>query len=116
MIASSHRRPSGGKEDVIWTKAYYCMVSTTKEGFFQRPSTAVREIRGKDGYSDSRHLVEFIYQVDLPKSDRLRQHDAIVAILDRAGENEGISLEDALNIAQTHLYSENVIERSVWVN
>jgi len=116
MIASSRLHPAGGKEDVIWTKAYYCLVSTSKEGLFQRHSTTVREIRGKDGYSDSRRLVEFIYQLDLPKSDRLREHDAIVAILDRAGGNEGVSLEDALNEAQAHLYSENVIERSVWVN
>jgi hypothetical protein len=105
MITSNTFYPFGGKVATIETPAFVCMVSTAKEGLFQKQSVRISDCA--NGVSNRRVVAKFLYNPVLSKQDRLGLHDAVVASIDELGMS-GYSLKDALQNLFERLKEEGI--------
>ena len=105
MITSNTKYPFGGKVATVETPAFCCMISTAKEGFFQKQSVMFSDISA--GMQSRRHVAKLIYNDILGSKERLGLHDAITSHLDAAGMG-GQSLTEALRTLFDGLKTEGV--------
>lgn len=94
MITSNTRYPFGGKVATVETPSFNCMISTAKEGIFQKQSVVFFDISA--GMDNRRSVAKLIYNNILSKEQRLQLHDIMVGVIDESGMN-GVSLYDTLN-------------------
>jgi hypothetical protein len=93
MITSNTRYPFGGKVATVETPSFNCMISTAKEGVFQKQSVVFFDINA--GMDNRRPVAKLIYNNVLSKEQRLQFHDIIVGVIDESGMN-GLSLLETL--------------------
>jgi hypothetical protein len=100
MIASTQDYPFGGRVTVIRTPKFVCMVSTAKEGIFQKQSTMIAEC--SEDLSERRHVGKIVYSDSLRTTDRLRIHDVIVTGFNEIG-SDGSSFPYILGVVCSQL-------------
>jgi hypothetical protein len=105
MITSNTKYPLGGKVATVETPSFCCMISTAKEGIFQKQSVMFSDV--SQGMQSRRHVAKLLYNDILDSNARLGLHDAITAHLDAAGMT-GQSLTDALRSLFEGLSAEGV--------
>ena len=100
MIASSRNYPFNSRVTTIHTVMFSCIVSTSKEGLFQKCSTMVLEM--PPGMLEPRRAVaKIIYTKSLRPTDRLKLHDIISNSIDETGAVT--TLGNALDIVSMFL-------------
>ena len=105
MITSNTFYPFGGKVATLETPSFICMVSTAKEGFFQKQSVRISDCA--NGMSTRRVVAKLLYNSVLSKQDRLGLHDMLVASIDELGMG-GYSLKEALQTLFERLKGEGI--------
>jgi len=105
MITSNTNYPFGGKVAVVETPSFCCMISTAKEGVFQKQSVMFSDV--SDGMQQRRHIAKLLYNDVLDSSQRLGLHDAITAHIDAHGM-AGRTLSDTLRELFDGLHKEGV--------
>ncbi len=107
MVASSHNYPYFSRVTTIQTALFCCMVSTVKDGFFERQSTIVLEMASPDSVKPRRGVARFIYTPAMGSLERLKLHDLFVKTLDRAGQTS--SLSTAIGVASEVFRNNGVV-------
>jgi hypothetical protein len=93
MITSNTCYPFGGKVATVETPSFNCMISTAKEGIFQKQSVVFFDISA--GMDNREPVAKLIYIDTVSTKERLHLHDIIVSMIDAAGRS-GLSFQDAL--------------------
>ena len=93
MITSNIRYPFGRKVAMLETPSFNCMIKTSKDSLFTKQS-AKFSVFG-EGVMSHRHIAKLLFNDHLDQAERLRLHDIIAGLVDKAGTN-GKPLRDAL--------------------
>ena len=112
MIVSNRKHILGAKCATIHTDMFKCVVSTAKEGLFQKQSTMILEGDMMQGRANCRACGKVVYSLSLRSSDRLQFHDIICRLLDECGD-EGLTLGKALDNIFEELRRRGVVTEAV---
>jgi hypothetical protein len=105
MVTANTRFPIGGKCAVVDTPSLRCMISTAKEGVFQKQSVVFFDL--SQGMQNRKAVAKFLYNNFFSSQTRLQLHDAITGYLDAAGM-DGLSLDAALRSLFEKFKAENI--------
>ena len=79
MITSNTKYPFGGKVATVETSSFCCMISTAKEGIFQKQSVMFSDV--SEGMQSRRHVAKLVYNNVLDSKalsvDRAVSHPAL---------------------------------------
>jgi hypothetical protein len=102
----------GAKCGTLHTDTFRCVVSTAKEGLFQKQSTMIIAGDMVQDRSNCRPCGKIVYAASLASSDRLQFHDIICKLLDESGEN-GLSLGESLDNVFAELKRRGVVTETI---
>lgn len=111
MIVSNRNHFFGAKCGTIHTNMFKCLVSTAKEGLFQKPSTMIIEGDMVQDRANCRTCGKVIYAASLRNSDRRQFHDMICKLLDELGSE--LSLSKALDNIFDELKNRGVVTETI---
>ena len=98
----------GGKVADVMTDSFTVIITTAKEGFFEKLSTMIFDL--SDG--TPRPCVKIIYSKSLRKSDRSQFHDLITEAMNAGGE-DGQGLSCAVKTVIESLRERGVIKEAI---
>lgn len=112
MIVSNREHIFGAKCGTVHTDMFKCVVSTAKEGVWQKQSTVVIEGDTVHDPSHCRLSGKILYTDSLSSSERLRFHDVICKALSDFG-TEGHLLSTALDAIFEDLAAQGVVADTI---
>ncbi len=112
MIVSNRKHAFGSKAATIHTDAFKCMVSTAKEGLLKPLSTMIVEGDMSNDPANCRACGKIIYASSLRSQERIQLHDIVAKMLDDLG-NEGISMNEALEVVFEELKKRGVVTEAI---